>query len=80
LSGWPADKDLGIGAVNVKDLNVEPVAKIADWIRATIAVVPPERVCISTDCSIASLRRIVAQKKLGSMVAATNVVRAELTG
>jgi len=80
LSAWPADKDLGIGAVDVKNLNVEPVGKIADWIRATIAMVPPERVCISTDCSIASLRRIVAQKKLGAMVAATNMVRAELTG
>jgi 5-methyltetrahydropteroyltriglutamate--homocysteine methyltransferase len=80
FSSWPADKDLGIGAVDVKNLNVEPVDKIADWIRSTIAVVPPERVAISTDCSIASLRRIVAQKKLASMVAATNLVRAELTG
>jgi 5-methyltetrahydropteroyltriglutamate--homocysteine methyltransferase len=80
LSAWPADKDLGIGAVNVKNLNLEPVSQIADWIRGTVAVVPPEKVCISTDCSIASMRRIVAQKKLGNMVAATEIVRKELTG
>ncbi|HEY2831504.1 MAG TPA: hypothetical protein VGJ14_03705 [Sporichthyaceae bacterium] len=80
LAAWPADKDLGIGAVTVKNLNVDPTARIADWIRATIAMVPPERVCISTDCSIASMRRIVAQKKLGSMVAARDIVRRELTG
>jgi methionine synthase II (cobalamin-independent) len=43
-------------------------------------MVPAERVCISTDCSIASVRRIVAQKKLASMVAATELVRAEING
>jgi len=80
LAEWPADKDLGIGCLNVKSLVVEPVDRIANWIRQTIAIVPPDRVCISTDCSIASLRRVVAQKKLGAMVAATNLVRAELTG
>jgi len=80
LAAWPADKDLGIGAVNVKSLNLEPVGQIADWIRSTIAMVPPEKVCISTDCSIASLRRIVAQKKLGAMCAARDIVRKELTG
>jgi 5-methyltetrahydropteroyltriglutamate--homocysteine methyltransferase len=80
LSAWPAGLDLGIGALNVKDLNVESPEKIADWIRQTIAVVPPERVTVSTDCSIASLRRVVAQKKLKSLVAGTEIVRAELTG
>jgi len=80
LTQWPADKDLGIGAVDVKRLAVEPVAKIADWIRSTIAIVPPERVCVSTDCSIASMRHVVAQKKLSAMVEATNIVRGELNG
>jgi 5-methyltetrahydropteroyltriglutamate--homocysteine methyltransferase len=80
LASWPADKDLGIGAVNVKNLNLEPVGQIADWIRSTVAMVPPEKVCISTDCSIASMRRIVAQKKLGNMVAAAEIVRKELNG
>ncbi len=32
---------------------------------------PPERVCISTDCSIASMRGVVARKKLSAMVEAT---------
>jgi 5-methyltetrahydropteroyltriglutamate--homocysteine methyltransferase len=80
LSAWPSHMDLGIGAVNVKDLNVEPVEKIAAWLHQTVAVVPPERVCVSTDCSVASLRRIVATKKLSAMVAATARVRAELNG
>jgi 5-methyltetrahydropteroyltriglutamate--homocysteine methyltransferase len=80
LSDWPDHLDLGIGAINVKSLVVEPVARVADWIRSTVAVVPPERVCISTDCSIASLRRVVAQKKLTAMVAARDLVRAEING
>lgn len=80
LSSWPADKDLGVGVVNVKNLNVETPEKIAGWIRETIAIVPPERVCLSTDCSIASLRRVVARKKLSSMVEAARAVRAELAG
>jgi 5-methyltetrahydropteroyltriglutamate--homocysteine methyltransferase len=80
LSEWPSDKDLGIGVINVKSLVVEPVNQIADWIRQTIAVVPPERVCLSTDCSIASVRGIVARKKLAAMVAARDIVRSELTG
>jgi 5-methyltetrahydropteroyltriglutamate--homocysteine methyltransferase len=80
LTAWPADTDLGIGVVNVKNLNLESTDWIANGIRQTIAMVPAERVCISTDCSIASLRRVVAQKKLRALVEATEIVRSELTG
>jgi 5-methyltetrahydropteroyltriglutamate--homocysteine methyltransferase len=80
LTAWPADKDLGIGVIDVKNLRAETPHIIADWIRQTIAVVPPERVCISTDCSVASLRRVVTRKKLTALVEGTRIVRSELSG
>ena len=80
LSAWPADKDLGVGVIDVKNLRAETSEQIAAWIRQTIAVVPPERVCVSTDCSVASLRRVVAGKKLSALVEGTRVVRSELNG
>jgi 5-methyltetrahydropteroyltriglutamate--homocysteine methyltransferase len=80
LSNWPADKDLGIGVVDVKDMRVERPETIAGWIRQTIAVVPPERVCVSSDCSVASLRRVVAARKLRAIADGARIVRAELTG
>jgi methionine synthase II (cobalamin-independent) len=80
LSSWPAGKDLSIGVIDVKDLRVENPQRIADGIRQTIAVVPPERVCISTDCSVASFRRVVAFKKLAALTEGTRIVRSELSG
>lgn len=80
FKGWPDDKDLGVGVIDVKDLRVEDPEKIAGWLRRTIEVVPPERVSVSTDCAIASLRQVVAKKKLAALVEGTRIVRDELEG
>lgn len=80
LSGWPKDKDLGIGVVKVKTSTLEDPKRVADWIRQTVAVVPPEQVCVSTDCSIASFRRLIAARKLQVVTAGAGIVRSELTG
>jgi 5-methyltetrahydropteroyltriglutamate--homocysteine methyltransferase len=80
LRGWPKEKDLGVGVVDIEDLRVESPEKIAAWLRKTIEVVPAEQVCVSTDCALASMRRIVAKKKLQALVAGTQIVRDELTG
>jgi methionine synthase II (cobalamin-independent) len=37
-------------------------------------------VCVSTDCALASMRRVVAKNKLKSLVKGTDIVRRELTG
>ena len=80
LRGWPKDKDLGVGVIDIEDLRVESPEKIAGWLRRTIEVVPPEQVCVSTDCALASMRRVVARNKLKALVQGTEIVRRELTG
>jgi 5-methyltetrahydropteroyltriglutamate--homocysteine methyltransferase len=81
LTGWPADKDLGVGVIDVQRTPAEDPRQIAAWIRSTLDVVPPERLCISSDCGMGSFRsRVVARKKLDAMVRGTRIVRAELTG
>lgn len=80
LRGWPKDKDLAVGVIDGKDLRAESPERIANWIRRTIDVVPPEQVGLSTDCALSSVRRIVAKKKLANMVAGAEIVRRELDG
>ena len=81
LDGWPEDKDLGVGVFDVQRSPAESPERIANWIRKTIEVVPAERVCLSSDCGMGSLRsRVVAKKKLEAMVRGAAIVRAELTG
>ena len=43
-------------------------------------LVPAEQVAVSTDCAIASLRHLVARKKLQALVEGTRIVRDELEG
>lgn len=64
LTGWPKDKDLGVGVIDIENLQVESPEKIAGWLRKTVEVVPAEQVCVSTDCALASMHRVVAKKKL----------------
>jgi len=80
FAGWPADKILAVGALDGKNLRVESPEQIADWLRRTIEVVPAEQVMVSSDCALASLRRVVAKKKMAALVAGTKIVRDELTG
>jgi 5-methyltetrahydropteroyltriglutamate--homocysteine methyltransferase len=81
LRDWPSDKDLGVGVIDVQRTPAEDPAQIAAWIRATLEIVPPERLCISSDCGMGSFRsRVVARKKLRAMARGTQIVRAELTG
>lgn len=80
LTSWPKDKDLMVGALDGKDLRVESPEKIAGWLRKLLAVVPAEQVALASDCALASLRRVIAVKKMAALVAGANVVRAELTG
>jgi len=43
-----------------------------------IAVVPPERVHLTTDCGMKPLARPVARMKLQALVAGAQIVRSEL--
>ncbi|MCW2632486.1 MAG: Methionine synthase vitamin-B12 independent [Pseudonocardia sp.] len=80
LRGWPADKDLGVGVVDIELLRVETPEQIAGWLHKLFESVPPEQVSVSTDCGIASMRRNVAKAKLGAIVAGRDLAKSQLTG
>jgi len=80
LKGWPKDKMLAVGALDGKNLNVESPEKIARWLRRVIKVVPAEQVAVASDCALASLRQIVAKKKMKALAQGAAIVRSELTG
>lgn len=80
LRGWPADKDLGVGVVDIELLRVETPERIAGWLADLFTVVPPEQVCVSTDCGIASMRRNVAKMKLRAIAQGRDLARAALLG
>jgi 5-methyltetrahydropteroyltriglutamate--homocysteine methyltransferase len=57
---------------------VETPEQIADRIRKVIAVVPPERVYLTTDCGMKPLSRMVAKLKLKALSEGAQIVRGEL--
>jgi methionine synthase II (cobalamin-independent) len=69
-----------VGVIDIENLQVESSEKIAGWLRKTVEVVPAEQVCVSTDCALASMHRVVAKKKLQALVRGTEIIRGELSG
>jgi 5-methyltetrahydropteroyltriglutamate--homocysteine methyltransferase len=80
LADLPADKRIAAGVIDVRNLEVEQPEQVAERIRKVIAVVPPERVTLTTDCGLKQLPRRPASAKLAALVAGAEIVRAELTG
>ena len=54
---------------------IETPEQVADRIRKVIAVVPPERVYLTTDCGMKPLARMVAKMKLRALVEGAQIVR-----
>ena len=80
LKSLPKDKEVAVGVVDVRTSMVETPEEIADRIRKVIAVVPAERVYLTTDCGMKPLARMVAQMKLKALAAGAAIVRKELAG
>jgi 5-methyltetrahydropteroyltriglutamate--homocysteine methyltransferase len=80
LRGWPKDKNLLVGVIDIKDMRVEKPEIIAGWLRKTLEVIPAEQLGVATDCAMASVRRVIAKRKMRALVAGTEIVRNELTG
>jgi 5-methyltetrahydropteroyltriglutamate--homocysteine methyltransferase len=78
LKGLPADKEVAIGVIDVRTSMIETPEQVAERIRKVTAVVPPERVYLTTDCGMKPLARIVAQMKLQALARGAQLVRAEL--
>jgi 5-methyltetrahydropteroyltriglutamate--homocysteine methyltransferase len=78
LCDLPSDKEVGIGVVDVRTSMVETPQEIAERIRKVIAIVPPERVYLTTDCGMKPLARPIARMKLQAFAQAAQIVRQEL--
>jgi 5-methyltetrahydropteroyltriglutamate--homocysteine methyltransferase len=80
LRDLPADKGVHAGVIDVRNLEVEQPAQVAERIRAVLEVVDADRVTLTTDCGMKQLPRTVAREKLRSLAAGAAIVRGELTG
>lgn len=70
---------LGLGVIDVKSPQVEPVDVVASRVRRGLDVLPPERLLVNPDCGLRHLTPEVARAKLQAMRAGADLVRAELT-
>jgi methionine synthase II (cobalamin-independent) len=78
LRDLPSDKEVGIGVIDVRTSMIETPQEVAARIRQVIAVVPPERVQLTTDCGMKPLARPVARMKLAAPARGAQIVRQEL--
>lgn len=71
---------IAIGVINHRNLQVERPEEVAGLIRKALDTVPPERLCISTDCGFGreGMSRRHAFYKMVALVRGTNLVRKEL--
>jgi 5-methyltetrahydropteroyltriglutamate--homocysteine methyltransferase len=78
LRELPKDKRIAAGVVDVRSLEIETPEQIAERVRKVIAIVPPERVTLTTDCGMKQLPRPVAAQKLRSLALGAEIVRREI--
>jgi 5-methyltetrahydropteroyltriglutamate--homocysteine methyltransferase len=78
--GIAAPKKIAIGVISHRTLQVERPEQVAALIRRALAVIPPERLIVSTDCGFGrqGMSRLHAFYKMVSLVRGTNIVRREL--
>jgi 5-methyltetrahydropteroyltriglutamate--homocysteine methyltransferase len=77
---WKCPFELGLGVVDVKSLDVESPATVAQRIRAAAAVLPAERIYVNPDCGLLHVPQEVAFRKLAAMVEGAAIARQELGG
>jgi 5-methyltetrahydropteroyltriglutamate--homocysteine methyltransferase len=80
MKNLPKDKGLQVGVVDIRTNMIDSPKQIADRIRKVVAVVPPDRLTLSTDCGMKPLARMVAKMKLKALADAARTVRGELMG
>jgi 5-methyltetrahydropteroyltriglutamate--homocysteine methyltransferase len=78
LKALPEDKDVQIGVLDIRTMQIESPELVAERIRKVINVINPERVTLSTDCGMKPLPRLVAKMKLKALAEGAAIVRSEL--
>jgi 5-methyltetrahydropteroyltriglutamate--homocysteine methyltransferase len=71
---------LGLGVIDVKSAQVEPVDVVATRIRRGLDVLPPDRLFVNPDCGLRHLPPEAARAKLHAMRSGADLVRAEVLG
>src|SRR6266540_2930093 len=78
---YPSDHlALGLGVIDVKGAQVEPVEVVAARIRRGLDVLPPDRLLVNPDCGLRHLPPDIARAKLRAMRDGADQVRAEVLG
>ena len=79
LKSLPDDKSVAVGVVDIRTTMIEAPEQIAERIRKVTAVVPPDRVILTTDCGMKPLPRLVAKMKLKALADGAKIVRDEVS-
>ena len=82
LKGFPKDRDLGVGLIDVKSSVTETPEEVADDIMRVVdsGVVAPERLSITMDCGLGNMKRVPARKKVEAMAQGAALARARVEG
>jgi 5-methyltetrahydropteroyltriglutamate--homocysteine methyltransferase len=72
------DRMVGVGVLDVKTEDVEPVEVVEKRIERALDVVPPDRIVVTPDCGLRHLPAPVARAKLHAMTSAAASVRDRL--
>ena len=75
---FDSGKQLGVGVTDVHVRSIESVDEIKDGIRATLKLIPPERLWVLPDCGLKTRTIEEAEAKLQVMVEATSELKHEL--
>jgi 5-methyltetrahydropteroyltriglutamate--homocysteine methyltransferase len=75
---YGGDKILCAGVIDVKGRSLEPVAVVADRIRACLRHCAPDKLWLAPDCGFSQTPRFLANEKMRVMVEAAALVRAEI--
>jgi len=71
---------LGLGVIDVKNPNPEPIELIVSRVHQALHVLPPDRLMINPDCGLRHVPAEMARAKLRAMSEGTAQVRAEILG
>ena len=80
------EKELGLGMVNPRTPETEPVAAIVERVKEALQYLPPERIFLNPDCGFGTFSSrpmnsvTVAIRKLEALAQAAAVLRADYTG
>jgi 5-methyltetrahydropteroyltriglutamate--homocysteine methyltransferase len=79
LKDLPENKEVQIGVIDIRTMQIETPEQVAERIRKVIAVISPDRVTLSTDCGMKPLPRLVAKMKLKALADGAAIVREEIS-